>query len=91
MNTLQLTLGQRFELAKDSNTPPETLTLLANDKNYNVRYKVAYNPNTPPEALTLLASDKYSKLRCEVAKNPNTPQYVKDYLTVRNFMENYGS
>ncbi len=76
-------------VADNPNTPPETLTLLASDEDSVVRRIVAENPNTPPETLTLLAKDENSYVRCEVARNPNTPQYVKDYLIVRNFMDNY--
>jgi hypothetical protein len=43
------------------------------------------------ETLTTLASNEYPIVRWNVALNPNNPQYVKDYLTAKNFMENYGS
>jgi hypothetical protein len=50
------------------------------------------NDSTPSlETLTTLASNEYPIVRWNVALNPNTPQYVKDYLTAKNFMENYGS
>jgi hypothetical protein len=52
---------------------------------------VARDPNIHPETLALMTSDEDPEVRCYVAINPNTPQYVKDYLTARNFMENYGS
>jgi hypothetical protein len=90
MSDLHLSIYD-YWVARNPNTPPETLILLAKDKNYNVRWRVAQNPNTPPETLALMAKDENSYVRSWVARNPNTPQYVKDYLTVRNFMENYGS
>ena len=50
---------------------PEILTVLARDKDEDVRSNVAGNPNTPPEALTALARDE--DVRNVVSRNPNTP------------------
>jgi hypothetical protein len=48
----------KVELAKDPNTPLETLELLATDKYSSVRSRVAQNPNTPPKVLEQLATDE---------------------------------
>jgi hypothetical protein len=76
----KLPLQERKDLAYNPNTPPEILTILAQDKDGAVRYRVAYNTNTPPEILTLLAQDKDWIVRCGVAKNPNTPQEILTIL-----------
>jgi hypothetical protein len=68
-----LTVGEKLELAENSNTSTETLTSLARDEYWKVRYYVTQNPNTPPEALTRLAEDEDWEVREEVAYNPNTP------------------
>ena len=68
----KLPLQERQHLAHCSNTPPETLTILAQDESVNARYGVACNPNTTPETLTLLARDKYFDVRNSVARNSNT-------------------
>jgi hypothetical protein len=36
---------EKIKVAKNSNTTPETLKILATDENYSVRYWVAQNPN----------------------------------------------
>jgi hypothetical protein len=61
----KLSLEDRKELARNSNTPPEILTILAQDEYFTVRYWVAANPNTPPEILTILARDKRFGVRQE--------------------------
>ena len=63
----------KLELAYNTNTPPETLALLAQDEYFSVRYGVVCNPSTPPEVLTILAQDENEDVRWEVAYNPNTP------------------
>jgi hypothetical protein len=65
-----------IELAQNPNTSPETLELLATDKNSDVRWEVARNPNTSPETLELLATDKDSCVRYWVAYNPNTTEEI---------------
>ena len=42
-------------IARNPNTPPETLTLLAEDPNWNVKIGVASNPSTPTEILTFFS------------------------------------
>jgi hypothetical protein len=78
-------------VAQKSNTPPEALIQLADDNYWWIRRGVARNPNTPVSALEKLVDDEQGWVRCEVKNNPNTPQYIKDYLTARDFMKNYGS
>ena len=70
-DVLTLSLDEKYELAKNPNTPVETLKVLATDENYDVRYEVAENPNTPVELLEVLATDKNYCVRYGVAKNPN--------------------
>jgi len=72
----KLPLQERKDLARNPNTPPEILTILARDENLNVRWRVARNPNTPPEILTILAQDKDEYVRWNVAQNPNTPPEI---------------
>ena len=69
----KLSIQERKDLALNPNTPPEILTLLAQDKDWGVRCGVAENPNTPPKTLTILARDKVAYVRRYVAQNPNTP------------------
>ena len=76
----KLSLEDRKELAGNPNTPPETLTILARDKVWDVRWRVAYNSNTPPETLTILARDEKWRVRYEVAENPNTPPEILTIL-----------
>ena len=61
----------KIKQARNPNTPPETLQVLATDKYYGVRCGVAQNPNTPQESLQVLATDENSYVRCVVAQNPN--------------------
>ncbi len=70
-DVLSLSYDEKCELARDPNTPVETLKVLATDKDYCVRCGVARNPNTPPETLNVLATDEDSWVRCAVARNPN--------------------
>lgn len=70
-NVSSLSREEKIKLARNPNTPPEVLKVLANDVYSRVRYEVAQNPNTPQETLKVLATDEYSSVRCEVAQNPN--------------------
>ena len=65
----------REEIAKQKDTSPELLALLAKDEDVGVRHAVAQNLNTSPATLTLLAKmdEEDTHLRKCVAKNPNTP------------------
>ena len=61
--------GQSKEIiAKDVNTPPEILAMLAKDGDKVVRACVAENPNTPPEILAMLAKDgdEYVRTKCSI-------------------------
>lgn len=72
-----------LELARNPNTPKETLSLLATDEDYDVRWRVAQNPNTPQESLSLLATDENYGVRWRVALNPNSPENI--ILKVRSY------
>lgn len=65
------------------------LEVLADDKDWWVRYRVARNPNCSIRLLEKLAGDKNFIVRSCVARNPNCPEHIKNYLEVRNCMENY--
>jgi hypothetical protein len=67
-----LSLEEKKDLAKNTNTPPEVLDCLAGDENWYVRDLVARNPNTHPKTLTRLANDEENWVRYWVARNPNT-------------------
>jgi hypothetical protein len=73
------------KLAKNPNTPPELLEVLATDEDWEVRYWVATNPNTPPEALKVLATDKYGNVRYCVAKNPNSTELMRRLVLMKNY------
>jgi hypothetical protein len=88
-NVSSLSREEKIKLARNPNTPPEVLKVLANDVYSRVRYEVAQNPNTPQETLKVLATDEYSSVRWGVARNPNTsPETLKvlatdEYSSVR--------
>jgi len=63
---------QKRELASNSSTPAETLTMLAKDGDEYVRQTVASNSSTPAETLAMLANDSNSDVRWAVASNPST-------------------
>ena len=79
----------KFELAQNPNTPPETLTILARDEGVGVRCSVADNPNTPPEILTILARDEDSWVRCGVALNPNSTREVIQTVRAYEFYKEH--
>ena len=66
-----------FDQAKNPNTPPEVLEVLATDEEPNVRRWVAQNPNTSPEVLEILATDDNFYVRCAVARNPNATELIR--------------
>ena len=72
-DVLTLSLDEKYELAQNTNTPVETLKVLATDENYYVRFGVAKNPSTPVETLKVLAFDGNANVRWGVTQNPNTP------------------
>ena len=73
-NVSKLSNEEKIKLAKDPNTPQETLTILATDDDWSVRCGVAQNPNTPQELLKILTTDDDWSVRYEVARNQNTSQ-----------------
>ncbi len=64
--------GGREGVARNPNTPTETLQDLAKDRSDSVREAVAGNPSTPSETLRRLAGDK-REARKMVADNPKAP------------------
>ena len=89
-NVSKLSDAEKIELAENPNTSQELLSILATDKDYDVRWRVARNSNTPQESLAILATDKSFGVRCCVARNSNTPQETlailatDEYWVVRN-------
>jgi pentose-5-phosphate-3-epimerase len=71
----------RWMVTRNPNTPPETLTRLAEDKEWVIRSGVAINPNTPPETLARLAEDEDWFVRHGVARNPNFKKYYNQINT----------
>jgi len=78
---LNLSSDEKIKLAKDPNTPQETLAILATDENPGVRCRVAENPNTSQELLKILATDEYSSVRYWVAQNPNYKKQILELNT----------
>ena len=68
----------RCNVAGNSNTPTEILTILAKDKNNSVISFVA--KNTPIEILTILSEEAYWIIRSGVAVNYNTPAKILNIL-----------
>lgn len=70
----------RVRLAKNHNTPTETLLKLANEQpSYIARY-VAMNPSTTIDLLEILSKREDKELVHLVAQNPNTPLPVLQEL-----------
>jgi hypothetical protein len=61
-NVSSLSRGEKIKLAKDPNTPQETLQVLATDKNSDVRYEATQNPNYKKQTLEL-TSTQYEALK----------------------------
>ena len=57
-----LSFAEKIKLAKNPNTPQETLKLLATDKGWDVRCVVAKNPNYKKQTLEL-TSTQYEALK----------------------------
>ena len=70
-------MKRKFLQSIDSNTPPETLALLATDDEYGVRFHVARNPNTPLKTLATLATDKDHLIRHAAARNSNATDFIQ--------------
>ena len=83
----------RVNVARNPNTPVQTLQKLSNDKNepfymwkpydkfVSVAGMVAQNPNTPKHILQKLSKNKYTNVRENVASNPNTPKHILQKLS----------
>lgn len=74
----------RNELARDEETAPEVLTVLAGDRSDNIRGDVARNPSTPAAALDRLADDLNPDVVGSVAENPHTPAGTLQRLADEN-------
>jgi hypothetical protein len=70
LNVANLSYLEKYTLARDPETSPEVLAILATD-DYSVRCAVARHPNTPTEILQQLATDENFDVRYWVAANPN--------------------
>lgn len=71
----------RSYVAWNSNTSPETLAMLANDKNAGVVREVASNRNTPEATLAkLFETTNDSGLLYHIASNPSTSRQVLQEL-----------
>jgi len=81
---------EKIKAAKNSNTTPETLKILATDEEYWIRYWVARNSNTPPEALELLATDQYYYVRAYVAENPNRTELIERLVFMTDYQQEVG-
>jgi predicted DNA-binding WGR domain protein len=68
-----LALDLRVAIAKQPETAPQTLALLAEDYHENVRKVIAANLNTPTDVLEKLVGDRTVEVRVALAKNPTTP------------------
>ncbi|MEH2226530.1 hypothetical protein [Nostoc sp.] len=67
----------RGEVAKNPNTPTETLRKLATEK--QACFSLSLNFNTPADILESLSTDQNPRIRFKVAQHPNTPlNVVKD-------------
>ena len=73
--------------AKDPNTSPETLSVLATDENWSVRYWVAKNPNTSTETLAVLATDEDKDVRYFVGQNHNATELIHRMVLMTDSQE----
>ena len=67
----------KLEQAQDPNTSSEILSVLATDKDWEIRYGVAINPNTSPETIQVLATDENVDVRYEVSQHPNATELIR--------------
>jgi hypothetical protein len=81
----KLPLQERKELAYNTNTPPEILTILARNGDWSVRWRVAQNPTTPPEILTILARDEDWSVRYAAQQNPNYTPVKELKVTTKQY------
>lgn len=71
-------------MARNPNTPPKTLNMLATDKDWLVRTYVAMNPNTLTKTLTILATDCARSARYYVGRHPNSTELIKRLVLMTN-------
>jgi hypothetical protein len=69
----KLSTKEQEKIAKNPNTPVDTLVELSKDEDRRTRAAVAKNPNTPDDILVELSKDEEVDIKECVAKNPNTP------------------
>ena len=74
----------KLSQARDPNTSPEILSVLATYEDVNVRFEVARNPNTSPETLQVLATDEHNYVRHWVAQNPNATELIRRLVLMTN-------
>lgn len=72
-------------VAKNPNTQPETLELLADDPDFSVRVVVARNFKTPPWVVAVMADDE--QVWPSVASNHSAPPEVLQTLAVSDSVE----
>ena len=77
-----------FDQAKNPNTPPEVLEVLATDEEPNVRRWVAQNPNTSPEVLEILATDEDYWISYWAARNPNSNELIRRLVLMKDYGQN---
>ena len=74
----------KIQLAKNPNTPVETLHSLATDEDSGVRWYVVQNPNTSPETLQTLATDENSAVRWYVGRHSNATELIRRLVLMTN-------
>ena len=79
----KLSNAKKIELAENPNTSQELLSILATDKDYDVRWRVARNSNTPQETLAILATDEYWVVRNSATENPNYKKQTLELNTTQ--------
>ena len=55
-----ITFNDKCDMARNNDTPPDTLKLLSKDNHISVRYFVAMNTSTPVKMLKKLSKDNLS-------------------------------
>jgi hypothetical protein len=71
----------KWEVAKNIDTPFETLELLSKDQAIDVRAEVSENPILPHHLIELLSDDIAEEVRMGVARNTTTPWPILEKLS----------
>ena len=71
----------------NSDTSPETLSILATDEDWYIRRGVARNPNTSPETLQVLATDENYYVRYYVARHSNSTELIRRLVLMTDAQE----